>query len=334
MSRRLGFVALALVLGAALTAGLAEGVARVYVYFIAEQGKLFRPDSALGWTLIPNLDIRRRNPAGETWHIETTDGGFRSEADAFRPDAERRILILGDSFAFGEGVELADRFDTLLSGHHPEWSFVNQGVMGYGPDQELIAARSTIRGLGEGDVIVLVTFLNDFIDLLRKSHSGRSKPWFEIRNGELIEHSPELGLAQRLRDQSYLLARIFREVSPDPTAVPESALRVSSHVYRRLVAHETEDAVARGVRVLIAYHGGGNAKTRSHPELEASALSALRRSCEAPGFSCLSIDRGFAASGERGFFQRDGHWNATGNTVVADLLASRLAGLSAPDSSD
>ncbi len=323
MSRRLGFIGVAVVLGAILSLALAEGAARIYVYFIAERGKLFQPDPVLGWAPIPNLATRRRNPQGDLWNVETTTRGFRSAEDDFRPDAERWILVLGDSFVFGQGVELADRFDSRVAEVHPEWSFVNQGVMGYGTDQQLIAARETIRRLREGDVIVLVTFLNDFVDLLHKTHSGRGKPWFEIVEGELLEHPPELGIAEQLRDRSYLLARLFQEISPHPTEFPEAKLRVSGHIYRRLVIQETTDAVSRGVRVLIAHHGRhALAVTRNRP-LKTTAGAALSRTCETPGIDCVSLDLTLA-SPRRDLFQPDGHWNAAGNAAVAKALATAL----------
>ena len=325
MSRRPGFIAVAVVLGTILSLALAEGAAQIYVYFIAERGKLFQPDPVLGWTPIPNLSIRRRNPEGEIWHVETTARGFRSAEDEFRPDAERWILVLGDSFVFGQGVELPDRFDSRVAQLHPEWSFVNQGVMGYGTDQQLIAAREATGRLRDGDVIVLVTSVNDLLDLLRKTHSGRVKPWFEILEGELHEHPPDLGIAERLRDRSYLLARIFQQISPHQKEFSEAKLRVSGQLYRKLVIEETADAVSRGVRVLIAHHGTHPQDVTRSRTLRATAGAALSRTCSATGIACTSLDPMLAPSGGE-LFQRDGHWNADGHAAVAKALATALEG--------
>lgn len=326
MKRRLRFAAAALVLGtiaAIALVSLAEGAARFYVYFIAQQGKLFRPDPVLGWAPIPNLDLKRRNADGEIWHIRTSARGFRSARDEFAADAERRVVVLGDSFVFGQGVELEDRFDSLIAQSHPSWSFVNRGVMGYGTDQELIAARDLIPQLQDGDLIVLVTSLTDFVDVLGRSQSGRSKPWFEISEGELIEHPPEIGLAEQLRDRSYVLARLFLLLSPDPGDYEPAQLRVSEHLYRKLVIQETAAAVSRGVRVLIAHHGTHPGADPTYRPIQERARASLSRTCATPGIRCVPLDRTLAAGG-RAFFQSDAHWNAAGNAAVAKTLAAAI----------
>jgi hypothetical protein len=123
---------LLVVLSLAIGLAALEAGGRAFATAIAKRGKLFRPDAALGWTALPDLDLVRNNANGEPWHIVTDAGGIRGPS-AWGPDDHTRLLVLGDSFAFGEGVELADRFDTLLQERMPNLSIVNLGVMGYGP---------------------------------------------------------------------------------------------------------------------------------------------------------------------------------------------------------
>ena len=119
---------------------IAELLAQLYAYQIAKQGKLFRPDPELGWVLLPNLDLVRANADGQTWRIETGPEGLRGPVH-WKPDASRRVLVAGDSFAFGQGVELEERFDRLLANRRPDTTFVNLSVMGYGTDQQILAVR-------------------------------------------------------------------------------------------------------------------------------------------------------------------------------------------------
>jgi len=324
MSRRAVFIVAGWLLGIVATAALAEGAARIYVYAIAEEGRLFRPDDRLGWAVIPDLDLKRKNRDGEYWHIRTNAGGFRSAAETFRPDSSRRILVLGDSFAFGQGVELDDRFDSRIARAHPDWSFVNRGVMGWGTDQELIAARDVLAELHDGDVILLVTFFNDFLDVVRHSHSGRMKPWFELEAGALQEHPPEIGLAARLRDRSYLLSFFLRRLTPTETSMPEARLRYAGHLYRHLVLQETGAARSRGVEVLIAHHGGSFGSDPDKRALAATAAEALGRTCQEPGVRCVSLNEALQRSGRTGLHQVDGHWNAAGNEVVGEALRRAL----------
>lgn len=323
IARRPVFALGAVLLGCVVAVVVAEAAARTYVYLVAERGRLFQPHEDLGWAPIPNLDLVRRNPAGEHWRVRTNARGHRSLEEHLRADAARRVLVVGDSFAFGEGVGIEDRFDALLAERHPDWSFVNQGVMGYGTDQQMIAAREDIAQLREGDLLLIVSYVNDFLDLLMHSHSGRAKPWFELRDGELSEHSPRIGVAERLRDESYLLARIFQLLDRTSDDFTRGQLRTSGHLYRRIIEQETAEAIARGVHVLIAYHGSPTLNDASQSALKAAARDALTRLCETPDIDCVSLDP--ALTSALGLFQPDGHWSADGNAAVARVIERALA---------
>jgi hypothetical protein len=327
MTRRAVFIGVAILVGALASLLLAEAAARVYAYAVAERGKLFEPDARVGWKNLAHLDLRRRNVDGEPWHIRTNSRGERSDAETFDAAASRRILVLGDSFAFGEGIDLRERFDTRIAAAHPEWSFVNQGVMGYGTDQQLLAAAERLSELRAGDVVVLLTHVSDFVDLLMPFHSGRQKPWFELVEGQLLEHPPALSAASWLRDQSYLLARLFQALADDPELLPAARIRQSEHLYRHIVLAKTADARARGVRVLIAYHGlpplGG-----AVDGLIARVIGeALRRVCGEPGITCLALDGVLTPNAGPKLLQSDSHWNADGHAVVEGALRMALEGL-------
>src|ERR1700748_3669546 len=94
---------IALLLCALAVAAFAAGVAlRLYVGYFTKRVQLFRSDSQTGWSNAPNLLTTRINAAGEEWSIRTDQNGQRLIAQD--PRAGRRILILGDSLSFGEGV--------------------------------------------------------------------------------------------------------------------------------------------------------------------------------------------------------------------------------------
>ncbi len=51
--------------------------AQIYVYNVAKKGKLFEVNKASGWSVIPNLDIQRKNSNGALWRIKTNIDGYR-----------------------------------------------------------------------------------------------------------------------------------------------------------------------------------------------------------------------------------------------------------------
>jgi uncharacterized iron-regulated protein len=132
---------IALLLGALVVAPFAaEAALWPYVSYVTKRVHMFRSDGQTGWSNTPNLLTTQINAAGEEWSIRTDQNGQRLIAQ--NPRAGRRVLILGGSLSFGEGVDINDRLDVKMLSSLPGARVVNTGVMGYGTDQEYIAYQS------------------------------------------------------------------------------------------------------------------------------------------------------------------------------------------------
>src|SRR2546428_2523266 len=140
-----------------------EFVLQEFVTYALGQGRLFSQDPVVGWTVRKNLNVARRNPAGKQWDVKTGECGYRGRCD-WSSEAVRRLLVLGDSFAFGEGVTMEERFDSHLTRAFPRWSIVNLGVMGYGTDQEILVSRPFVSRMMRRDIVLLIIYGNDFFD--------------------------------------------------------------------------------------------------------------------------------------------------------------------------
>jgi hypothetical protein len=80
---------------------------RPYASYVTKRDRLFRSDAQTGWSNVPNLLTTRINAAGEEWSIRSDQNGQRLIAQ--NPRGGHRILILGNSLSFGEGIEIKDR---------------------------------------------------------------------------------------------------------------------------------------------------------------------------------------------------------------------------------
>jgi hypothetical protein len=308
-----GLVVLSLMVGLVAL----EAAGRVVTMTITKTDKLFGPDRELGWALLADLDMTRKNADGDLWHITTDDAGVRGPS-AWPEDDRPRLLILGDSFAFGEGVELADRFDTLIQERIPQLSVINLGVMGYGPDQQLIRARPWKSDLRPGDVLLLLTYGNDYYDLARTRHGGRSKPWIEDAGDRLIVHEPAIDFFDHLRDRSYLFTLLTRSVAQlGASEHTQERLESVDELYRKWVVQEVEDLVARGVRVVIAHHGDAVL------ELPFDVDAMFARVCPAVS-GCLALDEALADHPRGEVFLADGHWAPGGHRIAAEQIGSYL----------
>lgn len=159
----------ALLLGALLlvTEGLTRAIGWRYraIPEPRSDAQLLMYDSRLGWRLRPgsNGTTDHGGPDRGTVHINGL--GLRGpELAPSRQKGVRRVLVLGDSFAFGLGVDQRHTFGAqlaeLLSATMPTEA-VNLGVTGYGTDQELLLFEQLGRRL-QPDLVVLVVCDNDF----------------------------------------------------------------------------------------------------------------------------------------------------------------------------
>jgi hypothetical protein len=295
-------------------------VSEIGLHWLAEsylgRGKLFEPDPVAGWRTLPKLDLIRRNSNGDSWRIVTDDRGFR-EVAAWRTDATRRLLVLGDSLAFGEGTNIEHRFDSLVAERHPDLSVINAGTMGYGTFQQIVLARPFFDDLQAGDTLLLLTCSNDFIDMLRPAFTGRSKPLFRVsESGAAIEEFPGVDLVAWARDKSYIASRLIaffgRDAAFDPPSERDGLLR-----YEALVRQDLLPLARRGVRILLAYYDfSGHPPTNQHL-IEAT----FERLCLERGVECLTLNEAVDRDKTKSpHLLRDGHWNPRGNRAVANLL--------------
>ena len=96
-------------------------------------------DSALGYRLSPRYRGHLGNRVEYMTTITTDDIGLRS-SDESTPDAQTRIVVLGDSFAFGQGVEASEAFPSKLEKDlgtsRLQVRVLNAGTPGYGTRQQ------------------------------------------------------------------------------------------------------------------------------------------------------------------------------------------------------
>jgi hypothetical protein len=300
----------ALLLGGLTLAPIAaEAALRLYVSFFTRPARLFRSDAQTGWSNAPNLVTTRINAAGDEWIIGTDENGQRLMAQ--EPRADRRILILGDSLSFGEGVNIQDRFDVKMLSSLPDTRVINTGTMGYGTDQEYAAFRNWKHILRAGDAVLIVLNRSDYLDVLRQRFFGRAKPYVEKVGGSYVIRPPNIGLWERWSDWSLVARVATRFIVP---TIPENVDPSQSIEIIGFILGRIHEEVPSGVSVVLAHQG-----TRDFlgPTLGLSSKIFCK-------FAEVCIDLDDALAADPAHLLPDGHWSASGHMAVAETVLKAL----------
>ena len=199
----LSTVTVALVLGLAVSL---EGLLRLWDRGRADDtglDSMHAYSETYGWTLRRGV---RRTAQKKT--ISINDHGYRGNSyDFARTPGTLRMVMLGDSIAFGPGVDDAETFSQRLDSLQAGWEVINLAVMGYGTDQELLKLER--EGLAYGPDVVVLHFClhNDFADnmLSRSLYDGvHPKPYFTVEADELRRHDAHLKRTLGQRAASFL----------------------------------------------------------------------------------------------------------------------------------
>lgn len=150
----------------------------------------------LGWTNKPNLsgDVKvfgTRNRFFRRTHNGMGLRSLREFASVKRPGV-KRLLLLGDSFFWGYGVDDREVISEVLQDMvGDEVEIINGAVMAYATDQELLWLAEEVVRLKPDLVILGVYPDNDLDDIAVSVMMGYPKPFFSLQDGKLrLENVP------------------------------------------------------------------------------------------------------------------------------------------------
>lgn len=161
--------------------GFLEFAARILVRTHPGTSAYYMPDRDYLYRLVPGfegpVEFWPEDPdKAVTMQVRISDLGIRDRDYAAKEANEYRILLLGDSYTFGWGLEIDDSLERVierdLEARYPnrKITVVNGGTGGYGPWQ----THGTLRRVGEiidPDLVIMQTnTANDISDTLRKEN--------------------------------------------------------------------------------------------------------------------------------------------------------------------
>jgi lysophospholipase L1-like esterase len=309
------------------------------LYVSPERDRFWKYDSLLGWAHQPGQEGTFETPQFRTV-VHINENGLRDRQHSYqRQNDIERILVLGDSFAWGYGVEESERFSQLLEKSlHVE--VINAGVSGYSTDQELLWYRN--EGIKyETDLVILVLAGNDVGDNDRQLVSTiYYKPKFVIEEDELVligypvpKTSPQgkfiYSLSQRSALAYFLVQRYFDllslygkiKVNSDHANSPVSGINAEREPFKLTIALIDEMrniAESRKAKfMIVATERWWNSPSR---ETYKDFINTL----QTEGFLVLDTESMPGFDPEVMLIPHDGHWNQSGHQFVAEEIKALI----------
>jgi lysophospholipase L1-like esterase len=261
--------------------------------------------------------------------VWTNSSGLRDGMQEAKPEA-LRILALGDSQTFGNGLALDDTWPKQLERMLHKTQVVNAGIPGTDTWQHEILLRRLLK-ITNPHVAVLAFYVNDVVP--RPSVQGLPTPTntWDKRLVYLLKRSAVV---------TWSYYKVFlpwqARLSGWPNSAEEAVLMGKADLRAERGWQQVEQSLAamkelcdeRGVKLLVAIlprrdqvsgaYPGRAYQTRAHAIAEAHGIEALDL------VSSLSAE--YHIKGEALFIPWDGHNSVVANHVIAERLAQRLTG--------
>ena len=281
-------------------------------------------DPSKGWISKPNL---RDMKVFDNKVLNTNSKGFRGKNEySYSKEPDKvRILVLGDSFTFGDEVSDNETYSYHLQEMTPNAEVINLGVHGYGHDQMLILLKE--EGIKYKPDIIILGFL--FIDMSRNLLEFRdyAKPKFILDNNELkltgtpvptLEETARLDWARpRIIDMGSFIIHKLKQSSGLYSKEEES---ITTAILTEIIA--VADSIhAKPIFVYLPY-----GDEIFNPYSLTSGEDYLFTMCQKNDkVTCFSTRPYFAEKIAQGVsFKKEGHWGTAGHLAAAEAIKRHL----------
>lgn len=307
-------------------------------------GEIDRFSPTLGWELIPGSQQHHKQKDFDvTYHIG--ENGLRMQESSLQ--SNKRVLVLGDSFTFGIGLNDDETWPSLLQKKFKTYSFINAGVSGYSTEQMFLQWKE-LQNKIHPDVILLSIYLgNDVQDLplAVPQQASRPKPYFRLNEdgGLVLETShvqknsnPKLcgyaltshfTLKQFLLKSEFIMsmARIYRSYVPK-SETGNSDFKLGLTLLEKILMlykDELQNGHQSFFVVVIPAQGQAMHKFDVNDQL-GKKVDLILSGHQIPFIDLTQPMKDLTKSGRILYHPNEGHWNREGSQEAAKIIGEFL----------
>lgn len=298
---------------------LTHTIARLLEPRFVPWNELITFDPTIGWK--PKANLNAYGIADDVFHLTTDSQGWRGQTSL----AESEVMVFGDSYAFGYGVD--DK--ALFSEIDPYVRIKAVGAPGYNSVQELLLMRQLSSQLRDKLVVWFFYLGNDLYENLMPDMKGYRTPFVHQVNGardwEIVTtHIKPTKWPYTSRQRSYLhiLAQLCTPafLSQRVYMACEFLIKEGNKVCRQagaqLVVVTIPDSSQLSQSSLELLASRSRDPKRFDPDFPDRQIGAICRKWSVPFVAAKEhLDIG-------DYKKRDAHWNEQGHQRISKLLSS------------
>lgn len=262
-------------------------------------------DSRLGPIPVPYQHgrITVPNVADYTYTYTNNSLGLRGSSE-YGPKTKPRILLVGDSFTYGLGVNDDQTFAHVLQSKLPAYEVINGGNPDKGTDYALKFYETFAHQL-QPDIVILSFCENDFQDNQRHWYFDDNLRAVPLPYAVTNPNHRAIPLRSWLVDHVRLIYML-------KTVLVRTSSRLNEDLTGRYLKALRDQVQRDGARFLVFRIAS---LTQPDGTEEQKALSRLSETCNLPitTYPTPAYD-----------YLPEGHWNARGHADVAAFLASKI----------
>ena len=286
--------------------------------------------SSRGWALKPlirNMAVFGEKIRTGRKYLNSNSKGIRGKREyAYqRVPGKKRIVVIGDSFTFGDGVSDDETYSAYLEKLLDNTEVINMGVHGYGHDQMLIYL--TEEGLKYSPDIVILGFVEADMSRNLFYFKDFAKPLFVLKNGRLsLTHTPVASPEEYLKREKFRLKildmiHIFRQNILWKNGSNE---KYKNELSRALLEKIVSAVKNSGAVPVFVYLPTPYDVFSPLPMINGETF--FEDICSDNNILSLSLRKYFIRMSRRYGFPTHGHWDPKEHLMAAEQIKALLAG--------